>query len=305
MIATKIDLSQQLTEKECELCKSKFTVNGYKHQLKKRFCSHLCAAKFNGSNNKGRKHTEEWKENLRQQNSGVNNPFYGRKHTEKTKELLFLKTQKPKSTTSTVVLNQQELHALDGMMLADGHIEASKFSARITYGTEFKGTLERISQDLNSLKFGPICKNTNINTKGYGCFHFKSEANTFLLDQRKRWYPNNIKIVPEDLILNPINCYWWYVGDGFVCDYRLCFATDAFSNDHVMFLVDQLNNLGFRSRMVLHMNEGKLRPRVHLGGQNHANNFLQWLIDNNNIQEEYLYKFRNENRRKQWIKVKV
>ncbi len=35
---------------------------------------------------KGKKHTEEFKQNLRESNSGENNPFYGKHHTEESKQ---------------------------------------------------------------------------------------------------------------------------------------------------------------------------------------------------------------------------
>lgn len=102
-------LATKLITKICALCLQPFIVTGHKRQLKRKFCSGLCAKISNGERNKGRKHTEEWKQNLRERNSGTNNPFYGRSHTEETKKKLSLKTQKSKSTTSTTILGEKEL----------------------------------------------------------------------------------------------------------------------------------------------------------------------------------------------------
>jgi hypothetical protein len=75
------------TTKTCYLCNSEFTVKQTcKVDFKKKFCSKTCSSKFNGSSNKGKKRTEEWKQSLKEKNSGNNNPFYGKKHSIESKE---------------------------------------------------------------------------------------------------------------------------------------------------------------------------------------------------------------------------
>jgi hypothetical protein len=73
--------------KNCQLCQEQFQIKKTcKKDFKRKFCSKKCSSVFNGKNNKGRKHTEEWKQNLREKNSGENNPFYGKQHCSETKE---------------------------------------------------------------------------------------------------------------------------------------------------------------------------------------------------------------------------
>lgn len=73
--------------KICEFCDKEFKYKQTsKIESKKRFCSKFCAIRNTAKNNKGRKHTEEWKQQLRERNSGKNNPFYGQKHSSEAKE---------------------------------------------------------------------------------------------------------------------------------------------------------------------------------------------------------------------------
>lgn len=77
------------TTKYCLLCSEEFIVKETsKADLKRKFCTKLCSSRYNGLNNKGRKHTEEWKQALREKNSGENNPFYGKKHNDETKSAI-------------------------------------------------------------------------------------------------------------------------------------------------------------------------------------------------------------------------
>lgn len=73
-------------EKKCEICESIFTVFlGTRSELK-RFCSGLCAKKFIGLSNKGKKHTDESRKKRSISSMGENNPFYGKTHTPEAKQ---------------------------------------------------------------------------------------------------------------------------------------------------------------------------------------------------------------------------
>ena len=64
---------------KCEKCGvEKWVMCAITHAKKKKYCSRKCI-------NKGKKHTQEWKDNLSKQNSGMDNPFFGKKHSEEAK----------------------------------------------------------------------------------------------------------------------------------------------------------------------------------------------------------------------------
>lgn len=68
-----------------------------------------------------------------------------------------------------------------------------------------------------------------------------------LLEFRKLWYPNDNKIVPNDLKLTKLTMQLWYCDDGSLevfesGNYRLKFSTHGFSKDENVFLMDLLKN---------------------------------------------------------------
>ena len=77
-------------------------------------------------------------------------------------------------------------------------------------------------------------------------------------EQRIRWYPNGIKIVPRDLKLNAVVIAFWMQGDGDSGrngkdgnSVTANFSTNSFTFDEVNFLRDQLRELGIESNLKL------------------------------------------------------
>lgn len=107
-----------------------------------------------------------------------------------------------------------------------------------------------------------------------------------LLEWRNKWYPNNIKILPNDIILDKVCCYWWFIGDGYVSEKCVNLCTESFTKEDNEMLVKKLFNLGYsaivnaRNRIVL-KREDSLR-------------FLNW-IKNENYLNIYNYKWEKIN----------
>ena len=181
-------------------------------------------------------------------------------------------------------LSDEEKQILDGIMLADGHIEKGKIAARMTYGSKFLQTLEDIKDVLPSLEFSNLWQSE----KTY-CWHFKSRFYSELLTERKRWYPNDLKIVPNDVYITPLSCYWWFVGDGFATDYGVILCTDSFEKEHKDILVYKLQEQGFNSHIT--PNNGRIRIK----GKS-APYFLHWIKSNVEISSQYIYKWENGKR---------
>jgi hypothetical protein len=77
-------------------------------------------------------------------------------------------------------------------------------------------------------------------------------------EQRKRWYPNGIKIVPKDLKLNAAVIAFWMQGDGDAGkggkngnSVTVNFSTNSFTFDDVTFLRDQLQELKIEANLKL------------------------------------------------------
>src|SRR5947207_2878946 len=81
-------------------------------------------------------------------------------------------------------------------------------------------------------------------------YAIRSSSSQFLKEQRLRWYPEWKKIVPRDVLLDPVSILHWYLGDGSLCVHRgyvkgAKFCALAFTDDERIFLGDGLRKLGF------------------------------------------------------------
>lgn len=150
-------------------------------------------------------------------------------------------------------LSIESIHWLYGELLGDGCLyKISSYSARFQYASKYKEYIQYVSNILKSFgikQSGKILKIKKCNSYYY---QYKSYSYVELLPIYYNWYPNGKKIIPRDLILTPLICRQWYIGDGTLKylirerpSIRLC--TNGFMIDDVSWLVRQLNNLGFKS----------------------------------------------------------
>lgn len=264
--------------KKCELCNSEFIINSRnKREKKKRFCTSKCAKTHNGKANKGRKFSDEI--NKKKGRSGEKNHFFGKTHSKLSKEKMSKSSEWKEENFNFCNLSDIEKQILDGIVLGDGCLsETSRISARLTFGFKFKETLENIFDALPSLKFSPAWQ-----SKISKCWHSKSSFYSDLLSENKRWYVDKKKIVPKDIILTPISCYWWYIGDGYISNGNVYLCTDCFVEKEVTMLVNKINNLGFKCAIT-----SKNRIRFF---KEDSLNFLNWIKNNNIIHNQYKYKW--------------
>lgn len=237
----------------CLNCSSIFIVPDIKRNLKRTYCGAKCAKSANGKRNKGRKHTLETCAHFSRIRFGQMNPFYGQNHSEETKAKIAIKNSK--SRKIPIIINETERNILDGLMLGDGHIDSNNFCGRYTQGCKYLEFLEHIKL-LLPLDWGPIWED-----KKQNCYHLKSHFTPTLLEFKKRWYPSGKKIVPKDLILSKEAILYWFLGDGSIRfgnkskfpnskHYEIKLATDGFTREDNLFLVEQLGVIGIRSSVL-------------------------------------------------------
>jgi len=65
------------------------------------------------------------------------------------------------------------------------------------------------------------------------------------LNERMRWYPNGKKIIPKNLVLNPVVLAHWYMGDGSVSvpkgRLQVRLHTNGFMDSDVTFLIKMMH----------------------------------------------------------------
>jgi len=69
----------------------------------------------------------------------------------------------------------------------------------------------------------------------YNSYNFRTQANIAFSKIYEKWYNNGVKIIPKDLILTPLTCLIWYIGDGCLSNLKrsqeIILATNCFSKD--------------------------------------------------------------------------
>ena len=265
--------------KNCKYCSTHFTVNkNSKTQNKKLFCCHTCSSKYNGEQNKGRKHSIDT--NKKKGLKGELNGFFNKKHTEESKLKMSKSLQWDESKFKYCNITNYEKEVFDGLLLSDGCLsETSRISARLTFGFKYIETLQAISNELSSINFS----NINIDKKT-GCYHFKSKRYHDLLNENKRWYLNKKKIVPRDVIITQKSCYWWFIGDGYNTNNNVYLCTDSFSKEDNLFLIEKISEIGFKPSLT-----SKNRIRFN---KKDTIIFLQWITPENGIIDKYKYKWK-------------
>ena len=78
-----------------------------------------------------------------------------------------------------------------------------------------------------------------------------THCDPIFLELREKWYPNGIKIVPEDVSLDALAIAIWFCDDGDNClRRRMChIATCGFERKYCELLVSKLNRFGISSKV--------------------------------------------------------
>lgn len=109
-----------------------------------------------------------------------------------------------------VILNDNELELINGLLLGNGFLKRNKYTASLHYACLHKEAIETIASELSRLdtnyRFRKLQQREwyQIRTMSYMC----------LADLYDKWYASGKKQAPDNLELTPETCYWWYVGDG-------------------------------------------------------------------------------------------
>ena len=97
--------------------------------------------------------------------------------------------------------------------------------------------------------------------EGRVAYRFFTKQSKELTDLYNQFYENNKKIIPKDLILNPVILAIWYMDDGSKCrDHDIYLNTQQFSINDQKILLSKLRMLGISARL----NKDKKYQRIRL-----------------------------------------
>ena len=151
-----------------------------------------------------------------------------------------------KFKTKKFIFTDYEESIIDGLMLGDGHINKTLFR------------LELISSSFQHLDFIKNNLNKDIWTDGgIHTYHkydkrinktltihcLASKSNETFYKLRKKWYPENIKIIPNNLKLNRISLLIWFLGDGCLLQLHKKERTQCIKLCTNSFKEEEINNI--------------------------------------------------------------
>lgn len=158
-----------------------------------------------------------------------------------------------------IILTPKQKEIIYGALLGDGSLIKPKEGENCLFGytSKSKQHVEFVCNDFikysiqNGIVYSSIFdKRTN---STYNRYSFRTQANIAFTKLYKEWYHNGVKIIPENLVLTPLICLIWYIGDGCLSNLRdsqeLVLATNCFSKENQeQILLPQLQNFEAKLR---------------------------------------------------------
>ena len=125
--------------------------------------------------------------------------------------------------TKKIVLTNKQREVLYGALLGDGclYLHSNGKNAQFTYLSKSRQHVEYVGNYFQQYWSGEGIRNSSYfdkrTKKEYYNSRVKTYTNETFTDEYNHWYLNGIKHLPSDLILTPLTCLIWYIGDGGIC----------------------------------------------------------------------------------------
>jgi hypothetical protein len=290
--------------KICEKCNTFFVVKDNKKGAVRRFCSQTCSAINNQSKSFRYPIVSKICLFCKKEFQVKQDKKHSKTVCCSEKCVFSLRNSSDRQKLSVITASLNKIHnipftsseaeILDGILLGDGHLTKLKTSpifgiltsSKLTYGCKFRETLEDVQNGFVDLTFNNINTSFKKDTKTY-MYNLHSNKSKILYNERLRWYPEGKKIVPTDVRITPLSCYWWFIGDGSVGQNVVHLATHCFLYEEVQFLCNKLIQLNFKAGYYLYKEK---YGALHISN---GDDFISWLAEHNKISPQYLYKWNN------------
>lgn len=171
---------------------------------------------------------------------------------------------------------------LDGAMLGDGYLGISKngVNAFFRYCSKSYQHVEYVTRKF--MKYGNISEADRYDKRTGKYNHtvsYYSHASPTFTQVQNRWYVDRIKHIPKDLVLTPLVCKIWYIGDGSLRNSNrsntqdIVFATNCFElNEIETIIIPQLEQFEAKIYPI-----GKGQYTVRIGKKKNVRKFLEYI----------------------------
>lgn len=148
--------------------------------------------------------------------------------------------------TNDVSFEQQSI--IIGSLLGDGSISKKRYKNGNCYFSKSQCLANRSYIEWHFDKLNPFSSSLTDHTftvlsKKYMKTVFLTKSHLWFTCLREKWYPDGKKIVPKDLVLDPLSIAIWFFDDGsnYVEKRQARFSTNCFTPDELDFLSNQLS----------------------------------------------------------------
>lgn len=179
-----------------------------------------------------------------------------------------------------VIMNDELRDIVDGIVIGDGNISPNHNTkvARLSISGSHKDFISYCRRLL--MPYSPSELSFRDGEKGIGTWNTTTKHHPDIYKMYVRWYPNDKKDVPEDIVLSPTVILLWYLGDGSLSSVNdnnsrsLYFATNSFRRESIEnILVKKLKEIGIVTSRITSDNrlfiDTKSMPRIleYMGGE--------------------------------------
>ena len=193
-----------------------------------------------------------------------------------------------------IPMTDEMYQILRGALLGDGSLCMSKNSvnASFRYSSKSKQHVEFVTKEF--LDYGQISEKDRYDKRTqkyyHQCLYYSKAAEVFTKEYYK-WYINDVKHIPNDLVLTSLMCLIWYIGDGCLRGSSssntqdIILATNSFDKNEIeKILLPQLNE--FEAKLYLVKNE---QYTIRIGKRKNVVSFLNYIGEC--PFEDYAYKW--------------
>ena len=159
-------------------------------------------------------------------------------------------------------LTAEQHEFFDGLMLSDGSVaRKSSLNNRHSQGNDYLSCAFKHEEFAEYIK-SQLSLTPEVHRKVHTSDRYKSgfcvqygilsSANIFFTQERDRWYPEGIKIIPKDCRMTPASFNIMYLGDGYITKNSpkrkaIYICLNAFKREDTQLVVDHLASVNIKS----------------------------------------------------------
>jgi hypothetical protein len=156
------------------------------------------------------------------------------------------------------MLTQRQEEIIVGTILGDGYLEnrgTANSRLQIRHAISQREYVDWIYGELAAL----VAKSPR---QIHEAYFFRTRSYKFLTYLRQKFYPQGVKIVPEDIFLSPLSLAIWFMDDGYVDQNAAYFCTHSFDSESLRRIQNLLLRYDLATSLIKDRNHYKTRITV-------------------------------------------